>query len=182
MTRAIQTVFLIFVAGVSCFSRPAIRYTSFKTASLTALNVAEFKAPVFDEVCDVTGITLKRFVSEVVMMNPELGELATLFGAIETACKAISNLVKRSQLPSSETLGYQGEVNVQGEDQKKLDVITNDILKRALRFTGRLGVLASEQEDVPVPVRLMSRIYMSFIFVCIESMHANLKANPYSLN
>merc|ERR1712176_177168 len=64
--------------------------------------------------------------------------------------KAMTNLVKRSQLPSSETLGYQGEVNVQGEDRKKLDVITNDLLKRALRFTGRLGVLASEEEDVPV--------------------------------
>jgi len=62
----------------------------------------------------------------------------------------MSNLVKRSQLPSSETLGYEGNVNIQGEDQKKLDVITNDLLKRALRFTGRLGVLASEEEDEPV--------------------------------
>jgi fructose-1,6-bisphosphatase I len=60
--------------------------------------------------------------------------------------------VKRSQLPSSETLGYQGAVNVQGEDQKKLDVITNEVLKRALRFTGKLGVLASEEEDTPVDV------------------------------
>ena len=84
------------------------------------------------------------------MLNPELSELCVLFGAIETACKAITNLVKRSQLPSSETLGLEGEVNVQGEDQKKLDVITNDLLKRALRFTGSLGVLASEEEDVPV--------------------------------
>ncbi len=33
---------------------------------------------------------------------------------------------------------------------QKLDVITNDLLKRALRFTGRLGVLASEEEDTPV--------------------------------
>jgi len=41
---------------------------------------------------------------------------------------------------------------VQGEDQKKLDVISNDILKRALRFTGRLGVLASEEEDTPVDI------------------------------
>jgi len=108
------------------------------------------KAPVFDEVCDTTGVTLTRFMNEVAMLNPELRELTTLFGAIDTACKAISNLVKRSQLPSSQTLGYQGEVNVQGEDQKKLDVITNDLLKRALRFTGRLGVLASEEEDEPV--------------------------------
>ena len=110
------------------------------------------KVPVFDEVCDTTGVTLTRFMNEVAMLNPELKELTTLFGAIDTACKAMTNLVKRSQLPSSETLGYQGEVNVQGEDQKKLDVITNDLLKRALRFTGRLGVLASEEEDVPVSV------------------------------
>jgi len=110
------------------------------------------KAPVFDEVCETTGVTLTRFMSEVAMLNPELGELTTLFGAIDTACKAISNMVKRSQLPSSETLGYEGAVNVQGEDQKKLDVITNDVLKRALRFTGKLGVLASEEEDEPVDV------------------------------
>ena len=111
---------------------------------------SQTKVPVFDEVCDTTGVTLTRFMNEVAMLNPELRELTTLFGAIDTACKAMTNLVKRSQLPSSETLGYQGEVNVQGEDQKKLDVITNDLLKRALRFTGRLGVLASEEEDVPV--------------------------------
>ena len=89
-------------------------------------------------------------MTEVAMLNPEITELTTLFGAIETACKAISNLVKRSQLPSSETLGYEGNSNVQGEDQKKLDVITNNLLKRALRFTGRLGVLASEEEDEPL--------------------------------
>jgi fructose-1,6-bisphosphatase I len=31
-----------------------------------------------------------------------------------------------------------------------LDVITNDALKKALKFTGRMGVLASEEEDTPV--------------------------------
>ena len=108
------------------------------------------KEPVFDEVCETTGVTLTRFMNEVALLNPELTELTYLFGGIDTACKALSNLVKRSQLPSSDTLGYQGEVNVQGEDQKKLDVISNDVLKRALRFTGRLGVLASEEEDDPV--------------------------------
>ena len=61
---------------------------------------------------------MKRFMAEVAMLNPEISELTTLFGGIETACKALTNLVKRSQLPSSETLGLEGEVNVQGEDQK----------------------------------------------------------------
>jgi fructose-1,6-bisphosphatase I len=107
---------------------------------------------VFDEVCDTTGVTLTRFMNEIGLLNPELTELTALFGAIQTACKAISNLVKRSQLPSSETLGLEGEINIQGEDQKKLDVITNNVLKRALRFTGRLGVLASEEEELPVDI------------------------------
>ena len=130
---------------------PAKKFQSaLRSAVETSAPSPKIKAPVFDEVCETTGVTLTRFMTEVAMLNPELRELTSLYGAIETSCKAISNLVKRSQLPSSETLGYQGEVNVQGEDQKKLDVITNDLLKRALRFTGRLGVLASEEEDEPV--------------------------------
>ncbi|GAX10230.1 fructose-1,6-bisphosphatase I [Fistulifera solaris] len=137
-------------AFVSQSPRPFVRASSQVFATVEAPVARKTKAPVFDEVCETTGVTLSRFMNEVAMLNPELKELAILFGAIDTACKAITNLVKRSQLPSSETLGYQGEVNVQGEDQKKLDVITNDLLKRALRFTGRLGVLASEEEDVPV--------------------------------
>lgn len=141
------SIALLFSVGVSAFTQP----TAFRQKSAThAVAEPKTKVPIFDEVCETTGVTLKRFMTEVAMLNPELQELTTLFGAIDTACKAISNLVKRSQLPSSSTLGYQGEVNVQGEDQKKLDVITNDLLKRALRFTGRLGVLASEEEDVPV--------------------------------
>lgn len=142
-----SSTLLLLASGVHSFC-PSNPLSTEIDSSHTSIRHA--KAPVFDEVCDVTGITLKRFMSEVVLLNPELGELGTLFGAIDTACKAISNVVKRSQLPSSETLGYQGEVNVQGEEQKKLDVITNDLLKRALRFTGRLGVLASEEEDEPV--------------------------------
>jgi len=129
------------------------------TVDTPTMSRAQTKVPVFDEVCDTTGVTLTRFMNEVAMLNPELRELTTLFGAIDTACKAMTNLVKRSQLPSSETLGYQGEVNVQGEDQKKLDVITNDLLKRALRFTGRLGVLASEEEDVPVSTQTSASVH-----------------------
>lgn len=146
-------------SAVLCFSlKPALAFSPLYNQAKAPVDTPGFRsgpnfaknAPVFDEVCDTTGVTLKRFMAEVAMLNPEVSELTTLFGGIETACKAITNLVKRSQLPSSETLGLEGEVNVQGEDQKKLDVITNDLLKRALRFTGRLGVLASEEEDTPV--------------------------------
>jgi len=144
---------LVTVYPVSSFAPTAFtpRHTTARFATLVEPELErKTKIPEFDEVCETTGVTMKRFMSEVALLNPELSELVSLFSGIDTACKALSNLVKRSQLPSSETLGYQGAVNVQGEDQKKLDVISNDILKRALRFTGRLGVLASEEEDTPV--------------------------------
>jgi fructose-1,6-bisphosphatase I len=144
----------VIVASVQAFA-PVTNRPAFATAlnyEVTAPGKPIPKAPVFDEVCETTGVTLTRFMNEVAMLNPEMTELATLFGGIDTACKALSNLVKRSQLPSSETLGYEGAINVQGEDQKKLDVISNDLLKRALRFTGKLGVLASEEEDAPVDI------------------------------
>jgi len=153
MKLAATTLLVFTLQSVSSFVIPnANTKTAFST-SLNSVVERKTKTPVFDEVCDTTGVTLKRFMSEVAMLNPELTELTSVFGGIDTACKALSNLVKRSQLPSSETLGYQGAVNIQGEDQKKLDVLSNDILKRALRFTGRMAVLASEEEDLPVDIR-----------------------------
>lgn len=115
------------------------------------------RAPVFDEVCETTGVTLTRFMIEVASLNPELTELPALFSGIETACKSISNMVKRSQLLGTVGLADGGgSINVQGEEQKQLDVMTNDVLKRALRFTGRMGVIASEEEDTPVDVEGIS--------------------------
>jgi fructose-1,6-bisphosphatase I len=108
------------------------------------------KGPVFTETCDRVGITLARFMNEMVRANPDLAELESVFASIQTAGKAISRIVQRAPLDG--TLGKQGAINVQGEEQKKLDVITNDLLKRVLKYTGRMGVLASEEETAPVPV------------------------------
>jgi fructose-1,6-bisphosphatase I len=78
-------------------------------------------------------------------------DLMLIFNSIREASKVISKLVQEAPLRQAELLGLEGEVNVQGEDQKKLDVITNDVLKSALQYTGKLGTLASEEEDNPVP-------------------------------
>merc|ERR1719356_1647943 len=110
--------------------------------------------PQFPEVCEFAGVTLSRYVLELARANPdkpELVELVSVMSAVERAGKTISNLVRRS--PMSGLTGLQeggGSINVQGEEQKKLDVITNNVLKNALKFTGKMGVLASEEEDVPV--------------------------------
>ena len=47
---------------------------------------------------------------------------------------------------------HADEWHWQGEDQKKLDVVSNEVFSNALRASGRTGVIASEEEDVPVAV------------------------------
>ena len=48
--------------------------------------------------------------------------------------------------------GGSPPANTQGEDQKKLDVVSNEVFSNALRASGRTGIIASEEEDVPVAV------------------------------
>lgn len=77
-------------------------------------------------------------------------ELATVLSSIALACKQIGSLVNRSGI--SNLTGLAGEQNVQGEDQKKLDVVSNEVFANCLRSSGRTGVIASEEEDAPVAV------------------------------
>jgi len=42
-----------------------------------------------------------------------------------------------------------GSINIQGEEQKKLDVIANNVLKNALKWSGQLSTIASEEEERP---------------------------------
>jgi fructose-1,6-bisphosphatase I len=77
-------------------------------------------------------------------------ELAVVLSSIATACKQIASLVNRSGI--SNLTGLAGQANVQGEDQKKLDVVSNEVFCNALRASGRTGVIASEEEDLPVAV------------------------------
>ncbi|KAL0336795.1 UNVERIFIED_CONTAM: Fructose-1,6-bisphosphatase, chloroplastic [Sesamum calycinum] len=77
-------------------------------------------------------------------------ELTIVISSISMACKQIASLVQRASI--SNLTGIQGAVNVQGEDQKKLDVVSNEVFSNCLRSSGRTGIIASEEEDVPVAV------------------------------
>ncbi|VVB05615.1 unnamed protein product [Arabis nemorensis] len=77
-------------------------------------------------------------------------EMAIVMSSISMACKQIASLVQRSGI--SNLTGVQGAVNIQGEDQKKLDVVSNEVFSNCLRSSGRTGIIASEEEDVPVAV------------------------------
>jgi fructose-1,6-bisphosphatase I len=84
-------------------------------------------------------------------LNPELEELESIFTSIQVGCKAISKLVRNANLDANTGLaGGGGSINIQGEEQKKMDVLANDCLKTALRWAGKFKTIASEEEDEPV--------------------------------
>eukprot|EP00599_Poterioochromonas_sp_BG-1_P001878 CAMPEP_0173134680 /NCGR_PEP_ID=MMETSP1105-20130129/1440_1 /TAXON_ID=2985 /ORGANISM="Ochromonas sp., Strain BG-1" /LENGTH=402 /DNA_ID=CAMNT_0014046533 /DNA_START=141 /DNA_END=1349 /DNA_ORIENTATION=- len=125
----------------------------FLTRQGTSLKVQKVIPPIFQDSCDETGITLTRYVVETVIANPHLRELESLLISVQTACKAIASVVERASITGVTGLeGGGGSINVQGEEQKRLDVITNNIMKKSLQFSGKVGVLASEEEDNPMPV------------------------------
>jgi fructose-1,6-bisphosphatase I len=106
----------------------------------------------FNDVCEQTGVTLSRYMIELSKRGVVDADLNSIMASVSEGTKVIANLIAKAPLRQADLLGLEGEVNVQGEDQKKLDVITNEVLKNALRYTGKLGTLASEEEDDPVAV------------------------------
>ncbi|MEY3785875.1 MAG: hypothetical protein RLZ75_80 [Pseudomonadota bacterium] len=94
----------------------------------------------------INKVSLTQFIIEQQRGLPDAtGTFSLLLNNIVTACKEISHLVNRGNLVG--VLGSADSENVQGEVQKKLDIITNDIMVNALNWTGHLAGMASEEVD-----------------------------------
>jgi fructose-1,6-bisphosphatase I len=90
-------------------------------------------------------VTIERFIIEQERMFPEAtGELSGILYDVGLAAKMIANKVRSAGL--ADILGSDGNENVQGEVQQKLDVIANDIIVKAMDHGGRLCAMASEEE------------------------------------
>mmetsp|Transcript_34074 Transcript_34074/g.50580 ORF Transcript_34074/g.50580 Transcript_34074/m.50580 type:complete len:341 (-) Transcript_34074:793-1815(-) len=96
----------------------------------------------FDSDCK----TLNRFV----MTNTRDHELVILLNAIATSCKLISSAVQRAGI--AQLYGLAGEMNSTGDDQKKLDVLSNDMMINALVNSGVCCVLVSEENEEPIQI------------------------------
>lgn len=72
-------------------------------------------------------------------------DMRLLLEVVSRACKSIGHAVSKGALGG--VLGNQGSENVQGEAQKKLDVISNDLLLEANAWGGLLAAMASEEMD-----------------------------------
>ncbi|GAA5824537.1 hypothetical protein JCM3770_002555 [Rhodotorula araucariae] len=94
-------------------------------------------------------ITLTSHVLSQQQRHPiATGDLTLLLTAIQTTCKFISTNVRRAGLLN--LIGQAGSSNVQGEDQKKLDILSNDIMINSLRASGKCAVLVSEENEDPI--------------------------------
>ena len=96
-------------------------------------------------------ITLTRFLIER-QRDKQLinADLRLLIETVARACKAISHAVTKGAIAG--VLGSAGTDNVQGEVQKKLDVLSNEILLEANEWGGNLAALASEEMENPHPI------------------------------
>jgi len=91
-------------------------------------------------------LTLGRWL----MTHTKDMELTILMAQLGLACKATSRACAKAGIAG--LFGMAGEQNSSGDDQKKLDVLSNDIFVSALINSGACAVLVSEENEDPIIV------------------------------
>jgi fructose-1,6-bisphosphatase I len=100
-------------------------------------------------------ITLTRYLVEQERSHGHIpGQLRLLLEVVARACKNISHEVNKGALGG--VLGTAGTANIQGEVQKKLDLIANEVLIEANEWGGHLAAMASEEME---SIHLIPRRY-----------------------
>jgi fructose-1,6-bisphosphatase I len=91
-------------------------------------------------------ISLTRYLVEQQRVDGRIPpQLRLLLEVVARACKRIALAVNKGDL--GEVMGTAGTENVQGEVQKKLDIIANEVLIEANEWGGHLAAMASEEMD-----------------------------------
>ncbi|MDP5117172.1 MAG: class 1 fructose-bisphosphatase [Burkholderiaceae bacterium] len=91
-------------------------------------------------------VSLSRYLVEQQRAKGRIPpELRLLLEVVARACKSISHAVNKGALGG--VLGSASTENVQGEVQKKLDIIANEVLIEANEWGGHLAAMASEEMD-----------------------------------
>ena len=91
-------------------------------------------------------ITIERHILEQQKYFPDAsGELTDLLNDVAFAAKLVRREVVRAGLV--DILGFTGNVNVQGEEVKKLDLFANEKIISAIGQHGRFAVMGSEENE-----------------------------------
>lgn len=94
--------------------------------------------------------TLAKFVAEQLRGHTGQHDLITLVNNVASAVKTIASMVSKGALDGN--LGSLGSENAQGEIQKKLDVLTNEVVLANCEWSGQLCSMASEEMAKPYAI------------------------------
>jgi len=94
-------------------------------------------------------ITLSDYLHRETAGLPDAEQRQSLIESVAAACVEIAALVRQGELAG--VLGAAGQENVQGEEQKKLDIIANDVFIEKTLACGQLAGIASEEMDHHYP-------------------------------
>ena len=101
------------------------------------------------EAMDTNCMTLTRFFIAEQRKHPQAtGEFTQLLQSIQAAVKAISSAVRRAGI--SKFFGAVGTTNVQGEEVKKLDVLSNELFINQLTSSYTCCMLISEENETVI--------------------------------
>jgi fructose-1,6-bisphosphatase I len=93
--------------------------------------------------------TLSRHVlQQLNSFSPDAQDLSSIMNRIALAGKLISRCLSRAGL-MADMLGFTGEINVQGEQVKKMDVFANEVFISVFKQSGLVCRLASEEMERP---------------------------------
>lgn len=95
-------------------------------------------------------VSLSQYLNQQKTQLPQVtDDLAGLLQDVMSACRHISVALQQGALAG--VLGSADTGNVQGEVQKKLDIISNDLLIDAIQTGGHAAAMASEEMDTLIP-------------------------------
>lgn len=109
-----------------------------------------YNKPLADErTLDRDCTTLSRHVlQQLQSFSPDAQDLSAIMNRIALAAKLISRRLSRAGLLEG-VLGFTGEVNIQGESVKKMDVYANEVFISVFKQSGLVCRLASEEMEKP---------------------------------
>lgn len=82
------------------------------------------------------------------MLHTKDPEFLVLLNALQTACKLITRSVRKAGIAG--LYGNAGSANATGDDQKKIDVLSNEMMVNAFKYSHACCVLVSEEDDDPI--------------------------------
>ena len=110
-------------------------------------NVEQGTIPEYSLDRDCTTLS-RHALNQLQSFSPEAQDLSAIMNRIALAAKLISRRLSRAGLMAG-TLGFTGEMNVQGESVKKMDVYANDVFISVFKQSGLVCRLASEEMEKP---------------------------------